>query len=317
MISIKDFTVIIPCIKFQDVKKCIKKIREKYKKIKIIVCLNKTSQIKRKKNVKFILTKSDSIAAKRNIAANNCKTKYMAFLDSDAYPNNGWIESSFKFFKKKQNFVIAGPHVDPLNQNDSEKIIGVIKKSFLITMKPKLQKENSEKSQYVSFLPSVNWILSKKFYNSLNQMDGKLLRNEDWDFVHKMKKRNLKLIYSPNTLVFHENGTISHFIKKRFIYGLHMWPILRKLNVENYYFFLPLFFVIFLFSFPLVFLFKEYLLVYFITLGVYFLAILFETIRIYRKSINYVKMLFILILANISPGLGILFGIFKSENNNK
>ena len=68
MISIKDFTVIIPSIKFQDVKKCIKKIREKYKKIKIIVCLNKTSQIKRKKNVKFILTKSDSIAAKRNIA---------------------------------------------------------------------------------------------------------------------------------------------------------------------------------------------------------------------------------------------------------
>jgi len=317
MISTKNFTIIIPCIKYQDVKECLKKIRKKYKKIKIIVCLNKNSQIKRQKNIKFILTKSESIAEKRNIAANNCKTKYMAFLDSDAYPNNGWIESSFKFFKKKQNFVIAGPHIDPLKQSSSEKIIGTVKKSFLITMKPKLQKENSEKSQYVSFLPSVNWILSKKFYNSLNQMDNKLLRNEDWDFVYKMKKRNLKLIYSPKTLVFHENGTISHFIKKRFIYGVHMWPILKKLNLENYYFFLPLFFVIFLFSFPLIFLFKKYLLLYSTILGMYFLTILFESIRIYRNSINYPKMLFILILANISPGIGILLGIFKFEKNKK
>ena len=40
MISTKNFTIIIPCISFKDVKKSIKKIREKYKTIKIIVCLN-------------------------------------------------------------------------------------------------------------------------------------------------------------------------------------------------------------------------------------------------------------------------------------
>ena len=165
MISINDFTIIIPCIRYQDVKNCIKQIRKKYKKIKIIVCLNKINlKQKRKKNIKFILTKTDSIAEKRNISVNNCKTKYMAFLDSDAYPDEGWIESSFRFLKKKKNFILAGPHVDPLKQNESQKLIGLIKKSFLITMKPKLQKSNSEKVQYVSFMPSVNWILSKNFF---------------------------------------------------------------------------------------------------------------------------------------------------------
>ena len=38
--NIKDFTIIIPCISFDDVNECIKKIRKIYKKIKIIVCLN-------------------------------------------------------------------------------------------------------------------------------------------------------------------------------------------------------------------------------------------------------------------------------------
>ena len=66
MISTKNFTIIIPCILFQDVKKCIKKIREKYKTIKIIVCLNKLNLKKNKdKNLKLILTKAAAIGKKR------------------------------------------------------------------------------------------------------------------------------------------------------------------------------------------------------------------------------------------------------------
>ena len=60
-------------------------------------------------------------------------------------------------------------------------------------MLPKLQKQYKEKAQYVSFIPSANWILSRKFFNSLNQMDDKMLRNEDWDFVYKMSKTKYKL----------------------------------------------------------------------------------------------------------------------------
>ena len=39
--QIKDFTIIIPCISFKDVKNCIKNIRKNYKEIKIIVSLNR------------------------------------------------------------------------------------------------------------------------------------------------------------------------------------------------------------------------------------------------------------------------------------
>ena len=314
MTSTKDFTIIIPGVSFSDVKKCVNNIRKYYKKIKIIVCLNKTNLKKNKdKNLKIILTKNKSIGQKRNIAINAVKSKYLAFIDSDAYPAKNWIESTFKFVNKKKIGIISGPHIDPPNQNNFQKLIGVIKKSFLITMQPKLQKHTTENKQYVDFLPSCNWILSRKFFNSLNQMDGNMLRNEDWDFAYKMKKKKFKLLYSPKTVIYHENGTLSHFIKKRFIYGFYMWPILTKLNFRNYFFFLPLFFTIFLISFPLVFLLDKYLLFYSSILMLYFFVIVVEAISLWlnNKSENIIKILILLMVANISPGFGILLGLFN------
>ncbi len=318
MISTRDFTIIIPCIKYEDVKETLKKIRNLYKNVRIIVCLNSIRKKNTKqKNIKFIVTKTSSIAEKRNISVNKCKSKYIIFLDSDAYPNKNWIESTFKFFKKKKNCIIAGPHVDPPNQNENQEVIGLIKKSFLITMKPEFQKDNNKKAQYISFIPSANWFLERKFFNSLGQMDPKLLRNEDWDFVYRMKKKNYKLFYSPKTLVFHGNSTIKHFIKKRYIYGYHMWPILKQMNIENYYFFLPLLFALFLLSFPLGFVFKIYSTLYASVLSFYFIVVFIETLRLCKKFKNFFKMVYILISANISPGFGILFGFFNFFNNEK
>ena len=310
--KIKDFTVIIPCVSFNDAKFCIKNIRKYYKKIKIIISLNRVNKkINKDKNLKIIISKNKSIGKKRNIAVDACKSRYLAFIDSDAYPGKNWIESTFKFLKKKNIVIIGGPHIDPPNQTYFQMIIGLVKKSFLITMLPNFQKQNKEKAQHVSFLPSANWILSRKFFNSLKQMDDKMLRNEDWDFVYKMRKTKYKLFYSPNTLVYHDNNTIFHFIKKRFIYGFYMWPILSKLNLQNYYFFLPLIFTIFLISFPLIFFVSHYLLFYSLILFVYFFIVLWETIRLSRNFNTFFIILPVLLASSISPGFGIFFGFFN------
>ncbi len=313
---IKDFTIIIPCIHFKDVKNCIKNIRKNYKKIKIIVSLNKINKKKNKdKNLKIIISKYIEIGKKRNIAVNVCKTKYLAFIDSDAYPERNWIESTFKYLKRKNIGVISGPHIDPPDQNYFQMIVGLIKKSFLITMTPSFQKNKKKKTQFINFMPSVNWILSKKIFNSLEQMDEKMLRNEDWDFIYKMKKTKYKLLYSPDTLIYHDNNTVFHFIKKRFIYGFYMWPILTKLNFHNYYFFLPLIFVIFLISFPLGFFLKYYFMFYLLTFSIYLITVLWESIRVSKNLITFIFILPVLIIGNISPGFGVLFGFYNYLKN--
>ena len=96
-----------------------------------------------------------------------------------------------------------------------------------------------------------------------------------------------------------------------FIYGYFMWPILKELNFRNYYFFLPFFFVIFLLSYPLSFFIDFYSSFYFLILAIYFVAIFLETIRICNKIQNFLKIMLLLIFANIVPGFGILFGLFN------
>ena len=309
----KDFTIIIPCILFDDVKECIRKIRKIYKKIKIIVCLNeKNTSRKQDKNLKLITTKENGIGKKRNIAVKYCKTKYLAFLDSDAYPKKGWIESTFKLIKKKDVGIIGGPHIDPLNQTEEETLIGKSKLSFIITMQAHLQKKTTNKGQFVEFLPSCNWILSKKLFNEVNQMDGKMLRNEDWDFVYnRMKKENYKVFYSPKTIVYHENKKFSDFVLKRFRYGYYMWPILLKFNLYNFYFLLPLFFSIFLLSFPLILFNSIYQTFYASIILIYLSVVFFETARVSKNLADFVKIPFFIIPANLLPGFGILFGFFK------
>ncbi len=189
--KLSDFTIVIPCISFKDVRNCIKNIRKNYRSVQIIVSLNKKVKKNKDKKLKIIVSKYKGIGKKRNIAVDSCKTKYLAFLDSDAFPKKNWLESSFKYLNKKNVGIIAGPHIDPPNQNYLQKIVGIVKRSFLITMLPQFQKSDTKKPQFLSFMPSCNWILSKRLFNFLNQMDDKMLRHEDWDFVYKMKKTKL------------------------------------------------------------------------------------------------------------------------------
>jgi hypothetical protein len=65
-------------------------------------------------------------------------------------------------------------------------------------------------------MPSCNWIMSKSNFIKFGQMDSKMLRNEDWDFVYKRMSKTKKLLYNPKSMIYHENANIFQFIKKRF-----------------------------------------------------------------------------------------------------
>ena len=312
MKHLENFTIIIPCINFKDVKKSLINIRKLYKTVKIIVCLNQKMKPTKDRNLYFINTKAKGIGEKRNLAVKKAKTKYLAFIDSDAYPSKGWLESNQKLIENKKIGIIAGPHIDPIKQTLEESIIGQVKKSFIITMNPSLQKKNQEKKRFVSFMPSCNWIMKKKNFLKFGCMNPNMRRNEDWDFVYnKMAKNDYKILYNPKSKIYHENYNIIHFIKKRFLYGFYMMPILKKININNLYFLIPLIFSIFLISFPLVHFSEMYKQLYISTILVYFLIVLFESFRVSKNIFLSPLVFLIMIFGNIAPGFGILIGIFN------
>ena len=310
MNEIKNFTIIIPCIKLSDVRECIKNIRKFYKNVNINVCLNeKVKNYKTDNNLRFIYTKSKSIGQKRNLAVKAAKTKYIAFIDSDAFPKKNWIESSYKYLKLNKVGIISGPNINPKKQNYFEHLIGLLKKSFLISMKPGFQRGFIKKAQFVKFLPSVNWILKRKTFYTNGKMNSQMLRNEDWDFVYKLRKKNLKVFYSPKTIVFHKSGSIKHFITKRFKYGFFMLNILNKPNFENYYFYFPMIFCAFLLSFPLVFFSTVYGLFYLSICSIFLLIVFIEALKVSDRITNIFYLFVLLIICTLSPGFGILAGI--------
>ena len=60
------------------------------------------------------------ISEKRNIGANSCDSKYLAFIDSDAYPKHKWLDHVLNSFKKLEDVkVIGGPNLSPSNKEFS------------------------------------------------------------------------------------------------------------------------------------------------------------------------------------------------------
>ena len=310
--KLSEFTIIIPCISFKDVSISLANIRKQYKKIKIIICLNNIDKkIPKDKNLVVLKTKFKGIGKKRNLAVDRCKTKYIAFIDSDAYPKKKWLENSFKYLNKKNIGLIGGPNIDPEKQTFTQKLIGQVKKSYLITMMPNIQKSSKEKSRYVGFLPSVNWILKRDTFNKVGQMDNVMLKNEDWDYVRKMKKKKLKVFYSSNSIVYHENNTLAHFIKKRFKYGFFIWPILTQINLLNFYFLIPFFFTLFLISTPFA-IYNDFYVAYYVAIYIfYFIIIVIETFRVSKKIKYLFYNFWILLAGNLSPGAGMFIGFFN------
>ena len=73
MKHLENFTIIIPCIRFNDVKKSLINIRKVYKTVKIIVCLNEKINKTKDKNLYFIQTTAKGIGKKRNLAVRKQK----------------------------------------------------------------------------------------------------------------------------------------------------------------------------------------------------------------------------------------------------
>ena len=119
--------LIIPAIRLDnEVFKCLKEINKiNYSNFFVTIVLdqqekNKLPKFKYKVN-KLIVGKIN-MSTKRNIAVKKFKSKYIAFIDSDAYPNKNWLKLGIKYLKQKKGEVVGGPGLPFPGQNYSEKI---------------------------------------------------------------------------------------------------------------------------------------------------------------------------------------------------
>lgn len=302
-------SVIIPAINInKDVIKCIKECtKQKNVKVKIYLVTNKKipSNIKFKK-VKFLHYGDVNMSLKRNKAVKKSKDKYIAFIDSDAYPTKNWLQNGIKILKEKKEIgMITGPDLPFKNQTGWSHFISLAHKSFLLSGS-KVFRKNIKKSMFCKQASSCNMIMKKDVFDKAKGMDEKIYIGEDKDLCDRVNRFS-KILYSPKVLIHHRTRDFIPFILQRFSYGTCLFDIIKNnkvFNFNNIQYFIPLLITIYYFFLPISILGGIYLSFFYSILILLNTIILIESLRISFNPVLTLRIFLIIKLNIISFGLG-------------
>ena len=88
----------------------------------------------KKINYKIIISKLTNISAKRNLGSKQYDSEYLAFIDSDAYAINSWLDIGLKYFETEKIIVLGGPSGIPFKDEEEKYLLSnYAKRSFFCT----------------------------------------------------------------------------------------------------------------------------------------------------------------------------------------
>ena len=304
--------IIIPSRSYdKNLSFCIKKIRQFYKKIKIIIILDKQRIIKKDKNILVLVSGNKTIGYKRNLAVKHCKTDYVYFIDSDAYPTTSWLDQVDKTFKKyKRAGAIGGPNLSPLTNNIEKTLVSISRNWFFVTLNTAVKNKKKIEGT-VNFLPSCNLVVKTKVYKKLRGMYEELYSGEEISLIRNLKKNNFKIIFNPKIYVFHKDRNFKHFFRQRFVYGSTGLRLFIKFPCRQSFLLLissaPF---VYLLIFPLALLNNFFFIGYIFGISLLFLFCLLIAFHINYSHNYFLKSLKLSLISIFAPGIGFIASLF-------
>lgn len=256
--------------------------------------------------ITYIYSGIKSPGEKRNIGINASRGDFIAFLDDDAYPDSAWLENAKNILENNQEYVgVCGPSVTPEESEFLEKVSGYVYESFL-TSGPTRYRHTPMKHRFVEDYPSVNLIIRKYAVLEISGFDEKFWPGEDTKFCLDLTlKFGKKIYYSPILKVFHFRRSIFHpHLIQLSRYASHRGFFAKKFPHTSFKisYFVPSFFVIYLFLLPIfLYLFPKVSNYFYLPLFIYLIALFVDTVKVYFKS------------SSVAAGILTAFGIFLSN----
>ena len=216
----KKTSIIIPAVKIDYLlKNCIKEIRKLYDEVIIVLVLDEDKDgdiYEKDKNIKIYKSENKNMSAKRNMGVSYSKTEYIALIDSDAFPGEGWLENSINFLEMNSDYcAVTGRQWNFPDDDLEQRYIREIHYSPIFTHDFwRIIIDEKAKEQDCTEFSTANVILRKSIYDKLGGMKEEIYLAEDNEFSERIVKSGNKIRFLPDVFVYHREEKAAAYFKK-------------------------------------------------------------------------------------------------------
>lgn len=231
----------------------------------VVVDSSKKDDIKRfcyslgSDKINYVYTPPKGLSDARNKGIKAAKKDIIAFTDADCIVDKDWAKNIYNSFAENvaENIAIVGGKILPKWVIIPNKILlnSAIAQGFYSSFDMGEDLKDVTQIFGASFAINKNLTKNQLFLSQLGRKKENLLCGEEVDFCRRVIANNLKIVYNPSVVVWHqipEERTKFGWIWKRMYYGgitramLGGQPTPKTVNFVNYNFYDIIFLMIFI-----------------------------------------------------------------------
>jgi GT2 family glycosyltransferase len=153
-------------------------------------------------NIKYVFERGQGLSRARNMGIQEASGNIIAFTDDDCIVDRYWITSISKAFHTDESIAGIGGRVLLYNKMDRPISIRIYEERATI----------SSTDRIIKLMIGCNMAFARPVFDEIGLFDTdfgagtRFASTEDFDFLYRVYKRGLKIIYSPDVLVYHNHG---------------------------------------------------------------------------------------------------------------
>ena len=199
--------------------KCVLEIRKLYNSVSIVIVLDEVPEnnvFKVDSNIIILKSQNRNMSAKRNLGVKQVNTKYIAFIDSDAYPYPNWIENAYNFLENNEKYsAVTGFWSNFPDDDISQLCLRQLRFSTLFTHSEWCMIIDSKATaQECKMMPTADVIMRKSVYDAIGGMNENIFLAEDNDLSERLIKYGAKIMFLPGVDIYHRENKFLPYFKK-------------------------------------------------------------------------------------------------------
>lgn len=184
--------------------------------------------------VRLLQAERVSLGSKRNLAVRATRRPVVAFIDDDAYPQPGWLESAVGALESDATIgIVGGPTPAPPDDPVPSRAVDNALRSFLVTGHHCFAGPSSAACDR-DFVSSCNLVMRREDYARVGGMDEECFTGDDVVLCARVRRAGLRIRFVPAAVVHHSSRTLAGFAAQRVCRGYDELAVWRRSGLRQH-----------------------------------------------------------------------------------